>query len=116
MITPHDDFECILICLHHPLYVSVNFAAKGKKWCTLLSCYKFNDPDKHKESKTRMTIRFQMHHYQFSKCLYLLRCKELALFKADRRQLPRASKDEINLHRHIDNVDQLRIMMGCSSF
>ena len=116
MITPHDDFECILICLHHPLYVSVNFTAKGKEWCTLLSCYKFNDPDKLKESKSLNDYSFPNASLSVFQMLVLAIDVRNSHYLRIRRQLPRASRDEINLHRHIDNVDQLRIMMGCSSF
>ncbi|PFX12602.1 hypothetical protein AWC38_SpisGene23409, partial [Stylophora pistillata] len=59
MITPYDDFECVLKCLHHPLCISVNLAADGNKWCTLLSSNKFNDPEEYKGNKTS-------HHYYFA--------------------------------------------------
>ena len=67
IITPYDDFECILKWLDHPLCVSVNFAAEGKKWCALLSSNKFNDPDKLKESKSwqhysSFTVRIFRYH------------------------------------------------------
>ena len=68
IITPYDDFECILICLHHPLCVSVNFAAKeksGVRYCPVTSS---TTPTNSKKARVRITIRFQMHHYKFSEC------------------------------------------------
>ena len=59
MITPYDDFECILNVL---IILSVflwTLPLKEKKWCVLLSCNKLNDPHKLKESKSS-------HHYSFS--------------------------------------------------
>ena len=68
MITPYDDFECILNVL---IILSVflwTLPLKEKKWCVLLSCNKFNDPHKLKKARVRITIRFQIHHYKFFKC------------------------------------------------
>ena len=58
IITPYDDFECILICLHHPLCVSVNCAAKEKSGACYCPVTSSTTPTNSKKARVRMTIRF----------------------------------------------------------
>ena len=102
MITLYDDFECILKCLDRSSLRFCELCRQRKKVVCVIVMWQVQQPWK--------TQRKQEFAWLFvSKCITIsipnastcYRWKELALFKGDRGQLPGASRDEINFHRHI---------------